>query len=566
MAAKRKKGNGQELITALYCRLSQDDGLDGESNSIQNQKSMLLDYARRNGFTNTRFFVDDGISGTTFRRPGFQEMEEMIERGEIGTVIVKDLSRFGRNHITAGNYLEMVYPALGVRFIAIQESVDTLSGAGTELMPLQNIFNEWFAKETSKKVRAVFQMKARRGEQTNYNVPFGYRRDAKDPNKWLIDPPAAKVVKRIYSLCFKGNGPEKIARILQDDKVLTPRAYYYQNGMSDTPGPENPYHWSCVTTSDILSNRVYTGCTVCFKMTTVSFKVHKKIVRPEDQWVIIPNTQEPIIDEDLWQRVQELRKHKRKVGPTGRSSLFSGLVYCPDCGSKLSFCAAKSLKPEQEFFRCSKYKSGRGQCTIHYIRDATLKKIVHAVVSELADFVRCYEPLFLHMVSKSYYAKKEQSGRAMRQRLEADRKRLGELQELLPRLYEDYAFKRIQEDFYDKMSVMYTTEQKDLMRRIAETEKRLSETANEKIDLRMLLTGLRKFTDVGELTPEIVNMLIKRIEVHNSERIDGHLKVKVDVYFTAVGLLDLPTEDEIQALMAEMQQPQTKHEKPVASA
>ena len=553
MTAKKKKGDNQEKITALYCRLSQDDGLEGESNSIQNQKKILLDYAKKNGFLHPQFFVDDGISGTTFRRPGFQQMEELIEQGKVGTVIVKDLSRFGRNHITAGNYLEMVYPSLGVRFIAIQENVDTLSGSGTELMPLQNIFNEWYAKETSKKVKAVWQMKARNGERTNYNVPYGYKRDAVDPNKWLIDPPAAETVRRIYALCLKGKGPSQIARILQQDRVLTPRAYYHKTGHSDVPGPEDPCFWSCNSVSEILANRVYTGCTVCFKMTTVSYKVHKRIDRPEDQWLIIPNTQEPIIDEDRWLRVQELRKNKRRVSATGRIGLFSGLVYCPDCGSKLNFCSAKSLSPNQEFYRCSRYKSGRGLCTIHYIRESTLTQIVWEVISELADFVKCYESVFLYLVSKGYQAEKEKTEGLMKRRLESEKARLKELQILIPKLYEDNAFKKISDEFYEKMSVVYQTEQNGLMRSIAQTEKRLSEMREEKMDLRMLLDGLHRFTEIGELTPEIVNMLIRRIEVHNSERVNGQIRVKVDIYFTAVGLINLPAKEEIEALAKDMQ-------------
>ena len=317
-------------------------------------------------------------------------------------MIVKDLSRFGRNHIETGRYLEMVYPSLGVKFIAIQENIDTLEGTGTEMMPFHNIFNEWYASQTSKKVRAVWAMKAANGQRTNFNVPFGYKRDPEDQEKWLIDEPAAEVVRKIFSLCIGGKGPSQIARYLENEKVLTPCAYYHSIGRkANHPVPKNPYGWRDTSIEQILANRVYTGCTVNLKTTTVSYKVHKMIRKPEEDWVIIPNTQEAIVDENTWLRVQELRRNKRRITATGRTSLFSGLVFCADCGSKLHFCASKSLRRDQEFFRCANYKSGRGECTIHFIRDVVLQKIVLEAIGGLADFVRCYESVFLYLVANN---------------------------------------------------------------------------------------------------------------------------------------------------------------------
>ena len=346
------KNADQEKITALYCRLSQDDGLDGESNSIQNQKIILMDYAKKNGYLYPKYFVDDGISGTTFDRPGFREMEALIEAGKVSAVIVKDLSRFGREHVETSRYLEIIYPTLGVKFVAIQERVDTETGEGTEMMPFHNIFNEWYAAQTSKKVRAVWAMKAANGKRSNFRVPYGYKRDELDKEKWLVDDAAAEVVRRIYHLCLEGKGPEQIARFLQKEKVLTPTAYYYSVGSSSAnrPMPSDPYLWKDSTIDAILSNRKYTGCMVNLKTTTVSYKVHKLIRKPEEEWSIVPNAQEAIIDENTWLRVQELRKNKRRPTATGKTSLFSGLVFCADCGSKLHFCAAKSLKANQEFF------------------------------------------------------------------------------------------------------------------------------------------------------------------------------------------------------------------------
>ena len=555
MAAKKKQGQEQEKITALYCRLSQDDGLDGDSNSIQNQKTILMDYTKSRGYLHPMYFVDYGISGTTFQRPAFQRMEAMIENGEIGTVIVKDLSRFGRNHIETGRYLEMVYPSLSVKFIAIQENIDTMEGTGTEMMPFHNIFNEWYASQTSKKVRAVWAMKAANGQRTNFNVPFGYKRDPEDQEKWLIDEPAAEVVRKIFSLCIGGKGPSQIARYLEEEKVLTPCAYSHSIGRkANHPVPKNPYGWKDTSVERILANRVYTGCTVNLKTTTVSYKVHKMIRKPEEDWVIIPNTQEAIVDENTWLRVQELRRNKRRVTATGRTSLFSGLVFCADCGAKLHFCASKSLRRDQEFFRCANYKSGRGECTIHFIRDVVLQKIVLEAIGGLADFVRCYEPVFLYLVAKTNTADRKREMKELQLSIEAGRRRIDELDRLISRIYEDNIIGRISDDRYERMSAGYEKEQHDLMVSVAENERRLHEMEKERVDLRMLLKGLREFTEIRELTPELVNTLIQRIEIHNSDRSSGHVRVKVDIYFTAVGMIDLPTEEDLSSLIAEIQE------------
>ncbi len=563
MATKKNKGQ-EEIITALYARLSDDDpenekkgvGSGKESNSIQNQRMILYDYARAHGYLHPQFFYDDGVSGTTFERPGFKAMEELIEAGKVSTVIVKDLSRFGRNYLEVGNYLEVVYPTLGVKFIAIQENVDTLSGSGTEMMHFHNIFNEWYASQTSKKVRAVWAMKAANGLRTNFNVPFGYIRDPEDQEKWLIDDPAAEVVRKIYALCLAGKGPDQIARQLEREKVLTPSAYYHALGAkkANHPMPKNPYGWKDSSVCGILANRSYTGCTVKLKTTTVSYKVHKMVYKPEDEWVVTPNTQEAIIDEDTWLRVQELRENKRRPTATGRTSLFSGLVYCPDCGSKLYFCAAKSLRKDQEFFRCANYKSGRGECTIHFIRDVVLQKIVLEAVGELADFVRCYEPVFLYLIARNSAKGRKQEMKDLKLEIEADRRRIEELDRLISRIYEDNVLGRLSDERYERMSAGYEKEQHDLVTSVAENERRLREMEKERTDLHALLKGLRDFTQVRELTPELVNTLIRRIEIHNSDRSTGHVRVKVDIYFTAVGMIDLPTEENLSSLIAEIQE------------
>lgn len=540
----------QDKITALYCRLSQDDGLDGDSNSIQNQKLILMDYAKKNGYLHPQYFIDDGISGTTFDRPGFREMEALIEAGQISTVIVKDLSRFGREHVETSRYLEILYPTLGVKFIAIQERVDTETGEGTEMMPFHNIFNEWYAAQTSKKVRAVWAMKAANGKRANFRVPYGYKRDKDDQEKWLVDEPAAAVVRRIYSFCLAGKGPEQIARILQKEKVLTPTAYYYSVGSSSANHPVlgDPYLWKDSTIDAILSNRKYTGCMVNLKTTTVSYKVHKLIRKPEEEWSIVPDTQEAIIDENTWLRVQELRKNKRRITKSGRTSLFSGLVFCADCGAKLHFCAAKSLKPNQEFFRCANYKSGRGECTIHYIRNVVLEQIVSVAVSDLADFVTCHESFFLQMIGKQKSAGKDQSVQACKAKIAAGKHRIDEIDRLIAKLYEDNFSGKLSDERYSRMAAKYEAEQAELLQSVVVWEKEVTELERETVDVRLLLTGLREYSSMETLTPEVVNKIIKRIEIHNSELVDGHKQVKVDIHFTSAGLIDLTAIREMLAI------------------
>ena len=545
----------ENKITALYCRLSQDDGREGESNSISNQKEILAQYARANGFHNTMFFVDDGISGTTFDRPDFQRMQLMIENGEIGVVIVKDLSRFGRNYLDVGEYLEIKYPTLGVRFIAIQENVDTLKNTGTEMMPFNNIFNEWYAAQTSKKIRAVWKSKADKGERIAAAIPYGYIKSQDDPKQWIIDEEAAKVVRYIFELTLEGLGPMKIARRLEDEQILSPTAYYLENGRksSNDISARGKCAWSTTSVRHILENRQYTGCTVNFKTSLVSYKVHKTVYNPEEEWQIIPNTQEAIIDEDTFNRVQELRDSRRRNTATGRESLFSGLLYCADCKSKLYFCAAKSIKPEQEFHRCSAYKENRGSCSIHFIREVVLREAILELVKRVALFIQQYEAVFLYMYAKKHNITKEVNSRNMKATIERNKRRIKELDKLIERIYEDNVLGKIPDARFSKMMASYEAEQNQLVTETAKAEESLKTMEQDKVDLRAFLETIRQCTDIKELTPAIVNRLIRRIEVHNSEKIDGRKQVRLDVYFTAVGLIDIPGEKELIEMMREIQ-------------
>ena len=541
-------------ITALYCRLSQDDGRDGDSNSIVNQREILSQYCRSNGFHNTQFFVDDGVSGTTFDRPDFQRMQRMIENGEIGTVIVKDLSRFGRNYLDVGKYVEIKYPSLGVRFIAIQENVDTLKNVGTEMMPFNNIFNEWYAAQTSKKIRAVWKAKAEKGERIGFIAPYGYQKSESDPKQWIVDEPAAKVVRYIFQLCIEGLGPTQIAHRLEDEKVICPTAYYMSLGRkTSNPMPKRgEYAWETSTIKHILANRQYTGCTVNFKTSLVSYKVHKTVHNPKEEWQIIPNTQEAIIDEDTFNRVQELRDGRRRNTATGRASLFSGLLYCADCKSKLYFCAAKSIKPHQEFHRCSAYKESRGTCSIHFIREVVLREMVQELVRRVAVFIQQYEAVFLYMYSKKHNLTKAADMRNMKAEIERNKRRIAEIDTMIEGLYEANVLGKINDERFSKMMGKYETQQKTLVEETKKLERALEQAEQDKVDLRVFLETIRKCTDIKELTPALINRLIQRIEVHKSEKVDGRKRVKLDVYFTAAGLIDIPDENELREMMEEI--------------
>ena len=557
------KGHNHELITALYCRLSVEDiktdakgkktGHIDESNSIKNQKQILLDYCQKHGYTNTMFFVDDGISGTSFDRSDFNRMHQMVEEGKIGTIIVKDLSRFGREHIEGDRLAEVIYPTLGVTFISIHENINSSTGEGMQMLPFYNIFNEWYAAQTSKKIRDVWKSKSDNGKRVSPTVPFGYKKDPEDKEKWLIDEPAAAIVKKIFALCLDGRGPSQIARQLEKENILVPSAYYQSiKRKCAHKVPVGSCHWDKTTVVNILENRQYKRCAVYFKSSTVSYKVHKKIYFDESEQVIIPNMQEPIISEEDWLKVQELRKNKRRPTKTGRTSLFSGLVFCPDCGAKLHFCASKSLRRDQEFFRCSNYKSGRGTCKIHFIRDVVLEDIVKEAISGLADFVKDQEPLFRYMLAKNKNAKEKAEYEQMKVAVERNEKRIKNIDRLIKSLYEDRVIGGMEEERYTAMLSDYTREQRELIASVAEMKEELARDEQKVIDLRLLVRSLREYTDMRELTPTLVNSIIDRIEVHNNDKSSGHCYVKVDIYFTAVGMIDIPSAEQMRTLKEEM--------------
>ena len=476
-------------------------------------------------------------------------MQAMAERGEIGTIIVKDVSRFGREQVEMGRLTQVVYPSLGITFIAIQENINSSTGDGMEILPFYSIFNEWYAAQTSKKIRAVNELKASQGKRVSSTVPYGYKKSESDREQWIIDEPAAEVVRKIYALFLGGKGPLQIAGQLEAEKILTPTAYFHSVGKkTSNPVSADIYGWNSSTVTGILDNRQYTGCTVNGKSSTVSYKVHKVIEKPKEEYQIIPNTQEAIIEERVWLRVQELRDGKRRNTKTGRTSLFSGLVFCADCGAKLHFCASKSLKRNQEFFRCANYKDGRGNCSIHFIRDVVLQQIVFDEISALANFVKTYGSVFqiIRQYRQGDIRRKKES--ELRQSIGSAKKRISEIDKLFSRIYEDNVLGKLDDNRYTRMAGEYEREQKELEAAITQAERELDEASKETVDYKLLYQGLAEFLEIKELTPEIVNKVIKRIEVHSPEKKHSHNCVKIDITFTAIGFFCKDEEQELLRL------------------
>lgn len=534
--ATKTNGQTEEKITALYCRLSvDDDNKDEESNSITIQKQILQDYARKEGFANTMFFVDDGVSGTTFQRPNFMRMERMVENGEIGTIIVKDLSRFGREQVEMGRLTQVVYPSLGIRFIAIQERVDTLTGDGVEMMPFHNIFNDFYAKDTSKKVRAIKRAQGQAGEHLT-KPPYGYMVSPADKKLWIVDEEAAAVVKRIFDLCIGGKGPMQIAKILKEDKVPTAKAYYAEK--KGKALPENPYNWKDSTIVGILERMDYCGHTVNFKSYSKSHKLKKRIPTTKEQQAIFYNTHEAIVEDAVFERIQELRANKRRPTKADRQGLFSGLVYCADCGSKLHFATCKSFNGSQDHYRCAKYKSNTGSCTAHFIREEVLKQIVWSRILDVTALFFDDIMAFHEMMYQQRSAETEKEMKRRKREVGQARKRIAELDRIFKRIYEDDISGTISHDRFLKLSAEYEAEQRELEEKVKADQQEVDTYEQNKSDFDSFAAIIRKYVGIKELTPAIVNEFIKKIIVHAPEKVDGKRVQKVDIVFNFVGELN----------------------------
>ena len=535
----------QQKITILYCRLSNEDALDGESNSIQNQKEFLTRYAAEHGYTNLKILVDDGYTGTNFDRPGVQEGFTLVKQGLVGCWLVKDLGRFGRDYLTVGQYTDIIFPSYDVRFIAVNDGVDSERGDSDGFAAIRNLFNEWYPRDTSKKVRVVFRQKGTSGKHLG-KPPYGYRTDPADKDHWIIDEDAAPVVKRIFNLAIDGKGPEQIARILEQDKVLTTKALYAKQSENHPDPkkrkkmPERPYHWIGQSVAGILERMEYTGCTCNFKTYSKSYKLKKRIPNAIEDMCIFPDTQEAIVSQAQWDRVQELRKNKRRPTKAERQGLFSGLLFCPDCGNKLHFATCKSFDGKQDHYVCSSYKSGRGTCSAHYIREDVLRELVLERIRAVNAYIRQDAESFQEEWLQCRRSDQERSIREDRKRVEQAKKRLADLDVLLSRLYEDFVLGDLSKERYKKMTADYEAEQERLKLEIEVTEEWLEtqETMSADVDAFVALT--QKYVDVPELTPTIVNEYIKKIEVFAPDKSSGKRVQKVKIYFNFVDDVEIP--------------------------
>ena len=538
----------QEKFTALYCRLSQDDGREGESNSIVNQKEYLMKYAKEHGFPNPKFYVDDGYTGTNFDRPSFKEMSADIEKGLVKTAIVKDLSRFGRNYIEVGSYSEIIYPEAGVRFIAIMDNVDTGSLESNEFAAFTNLFNEWYPKSTSKKVKEVKKAKGLAGEHLGA-PPYGYLRNPDDKTRWLVDGEAAAVVRRIFSLCMQGKGVSAIATTLWKDRTLTPSAYKASKGIGVAKVSEDPYCWETSAVAAILENVAYIGITESFKSTRLGFKSKKRIPTAKDRRAYIENAHAPIIDRDIWEKVQIIRENKRRPNKSGITSMFSGLLYCADCGAKLSLATANGYA----HFRCSQYKrtSRTQNCTLHYIREDALNQLVLKQLQHFLSYLQQFERVFIRRQIDTTLAERRYELSAKQKQIEKDEKRMDELDRLFRKIYEDNVSGKLNDERFYKLSDGYEAEQGQLKREIEALTAEVSQADMEVTNVAKLIAVTKKYTRIDELTPEILNAFVDKIVIHEREKKDGKRTQQIDIYYSYVGIVDIPTDEEMREMERE---------------
>lgn len=534
-----------EKSTALYCRLSRDDEQEGTSGSIKNQQSILEKYAKDNGFKNTRVFVDDGWSGTTFARPAFTEIMELAEKGMIGTLIVKDHSRLGRNRLVVGQLLEEGFDSLGVRYIAIMDNIDTAKGI-SDLVPMQDLFNEWHAKNTSQKVRNVFKNKGMSGVPLTTNPPFGYMKNPDNTKEWIVDEEAAKTVRQIFTLCVEGLGPTQIAKRLKAAKVPTPTEYWISIGRNCSKPPAVPYNWCADTVANILSKQEYCGDTVNFRSTTKSFKNKTKIERPQEEWKIFPNTHQAIINREVFELVQELRQHRRRPTKSGIVSWFSGLLYCADCEEKLYYSVTNNYKREQAYFFCSSFRKNSDECSAHYIREKVVMENVLESMRRILLNVQAFEKEFARKQMECYSEDKKRELAEKRRELNKAKKRITEIDGLIQKLYEDNAIGKISDERYATLSISYEEEQRGLKAALPDMETYLETETDKTESLQRFIDKVKRITEIKELTAELVHEFIDKIVVHAPRYLDGKRVQLIDIYYNGVGILRELTPEEME--------------------
>ena len=532
----------RDVTAFLYERLSRDDNLEGESYSIGNQKKLLAKVAKEKGYTNLVHFLDDGISGVTMDRPGFVEMIRQLEQGKAAAVFVKDLSRLGRNYIEVGRLTEEFFPDHDIRLVAVSDNIDTAEGEN-ELAPIRNLFNEWYAREISKKRRISNKIKGNAGEPMG-QPPYGYIKDPNDPKHWIVDDEAAQVVRRVYSMTLEGFGTEQIAAQLEKDDVLTPRAYWLTKGIK-RPGKgkqQPPTKWNSSTITKILSLQEYCGDILNFKTYSKSYKNKKRIDNDRENWVVFQDVHEAIIERAVYEQVQQKRgKIRKRRTNNGEHNMFSGLLVCADCGSNLHFHFNQG-NPEIKYFNCSNYKGNRGTCTsTHYVRVDFLEEVVLGEIRRLTKFASLYEDEFVKAVI-GHSQQAEQTDRKLKEKeLRTLLARDEELDGLFERIYEDNVSGKLSDDRFAKMSRRYEDEQKELAEKIKKLRSEIEKQSSRSMTTDMFIGLVRKYTRARKLTPRMLNELVEKIEVFNAEKIDGVWEQRLRIHYNCVGTIEIPT-------------------------
>lgn len=526
-------------ITALYCRLSQDDGNVGDSDSIINQKKILAEYAERNGYTPYQFYIDDGFSGTNFERPQFKQMIEDAKKGTVKRIICKDLSRFGRDYIKVGLYTEFIFPDKDIHFIAVNDDVDSNVQKDNDLAPFKNLFNEWYARDTSKKIKAVKKAKGLAGEHMSCVAPYGYRKNPDNPKEWLIDEESAEVVREIFRLCVDGYGPRRIANILTERKILIPSAYALEKGYAVRNNiPKNPCQWSSTVVVDILERMDYLGHTVNFKTHRKSYKQKKKIENDKSEWKIFENTHEPIIDKSTFDIVQKIRANRKRPTKMGEMPMFSGILYCADCGKKLSFHRRANDPDTKHNFVCSNYRSDTHNFSMHYIRNVVVEQLVLENLREVVSYVKAYEDEFVQMVMDADIKQKSKELAKKKRVLSDKEKRYTQLDGLFQCIYEDNVSGKLSDERFVKLSQGYEAEQKDLQSEIEALRMELSQEKQQSVNVKSFLSTVKKYTEIPELTSEIVHEFIDRIIVHEADKSSGKRIQEIEIIYNHIGVFD----------------------------
>jgi len=527
-------------ISLYQFDLSSDDENEGDSNSIQHQIEILTKYCKDHAISRYQIYKDDGFSGTNFKRPGFLDMIGDIEAGLVNMVIVKDMSRFGRNYLEVGLYTEIRFPEMGVRFIAVNDGVDSDDQMGNDFTPFRNIINEWYAKDTSKKIRAVFRNKGMSGQRLAVNAPYGYIKG--EDGHLLVDEETAPVVELIFQLCVEGNGPGKIARMLKEREIPTPGTITFQRtGQTSRYFPDDPCRWNPATVLSILGQDAYLGRTTNFKTTKLSYKSKKTVINSPDKWAVFEGTHEAIIDKETWEIVQKSREHRRRPTKMGEMGLFSGLAYCADCGAKLYHHRSITLTKEQESYICSNYQS-RKKCTAHYIRAVVLEQLVLQNLQRVVAYAQEDENEFVRRVMENKTAVQRAEQEQAKRKLEKQERRISELDRIIQQLYEDRVSGALSAERFAKLSGGYEKEQEELKQSAKELQAIVNTIETQAVNVQSFLKIVRKYTAPTELTPALLREFVEKIVVHAPDKSSGHRTQRIDVHYNFIGEIDFSPE------------------------